>query len=1773
MKTIQTNNGKKGGSLVGKSHAEGGIKAVVVDTQRPIEVESGEVIINKHAAKKYWKELSEINQSAGNGVPIEEPIFAKGGNFESTDKKEIYKKWKQLVNMSHSELKDFYESKEGKEAGLSKNEAREQGIHSGRESAEWIMKMKKTPMSEWTLPMWRWAKRQISFINRMSGVNGDLYDDKGNKTRKHTSLLIWGHNPKKMKMGGGIEFITEKKGTLIRGNEIIKYAEKVNGNYRLVFYKIKESNGRVPIVCDAFDYCHKLDTNDVSADELIELIKKNNLMEEGGNVITYRNKFNKKYGFELNESHSLKEIAKLTDIKLSSLQDIYDKGIGAYKTNPASVRPNVKSKEQWAMARVYSAIMGGKAARVDSNELERGNKYSEGGLIPANGSLVTKDKKLKLDYNKIGNDFEFVVYEGEPNSVEGYTKVSYKKRDKNKVLMNYNQFVNYLYSEGFIDYKFGKGGFIAPNGKPSNLTPEQYKLVRTPEFKAWFGDWENDPKNASKVIDENGEPLVVYRGFNSKSDVGFKFKYGINRFKNNRNSNRFAHYFTRSKNVANEYAEQGEKKNEKDVIVKSYFLKSNSLLDLTKNNKSYPSFDEWVKVRESYMEFSLYGLIKQLENRLIPTYSYLFSSVIDKAKDENDIDELSELKIKEVNNKIKLEEKDNLKRYNDSEDINLFQLVKMISGKELDKVLNDSYNINDAEVKRNVFEWFINYKASDSIVISSLDIFLKELIINSGYNGGVFNEFQFGVRKPIDKEVYFVFDSNQIKLADGTNTTFDGGNPDIRYEQGGGIEVDCIEFIKNTEAIKNNGYYLHIKNTNVYVGADDKKISNVKSLLLITYNSGGQSNLKASDTINSSLLSTELAKLLGCEISVARIIVSEQISHSKRFSLDILNNFKNENIIIADRGKIECTNIGKFEQGGVIAPNGKPSNLTPEQYKLVRTPEFKAWFGDWENDPANASKVVDMNGEPLAVYHGTKESFNEFKKEKQNAATGFGDFGAGFYFTSSYGTAKYYTIKFENRIIFSVFLKILNPFVIELNWERFSENTIENYKKLKGLFDWQKLAIKNVLIDKNDYRPSKTITKEIGDFNFQDILIVNGFDGVFVNRFNIFEFEDANHQNQILPLNEIVAFEPNQIKLADGSNTTFDSNNLDIRYEQGGGVEVDDLGEIFVIKNKLKSGVELLEAYMVVDKTNPFVLQFKNRAIYCLKFSKNKDGKWHFYNVAVGFTKEEFKEIKEKSLKPTLQNTSIIIGAEKKILYELMKYEIDYLISKSFVLSPLFVDKYGVTYSVDKIDDDFYSVNESFVKKGKSVENNNSLDTYANLGGNVFKAINNLYKRAKEEKEMAKGGDVGQKIKCRRCGWHWNTKDSEEFDKYVCHKCGYDNELKKGIKAESEHIKTAKDLYEHNITPNQAAKSIAEEHLSEDPEYYTKLLEKFENGGGIDETFSFKTPTGEPSRLTYLQQVLVRTKAFKNWFGDWETAAKNFLKDNKQNFNIHYKGISKVIDGITREPKVVYHGTRTADEFYMFDVSKEKGVGRPYAYFAHNQEYSENFTTFSQRGDNNSKPLMYNCFLCIKNPFMAKGHEYSDKKRDAKSWIRTIVGTIVWDKYETIERNEKTKKFENVVKEQIEKYLNEAIGNDKRPFWAFMARDKNSEFKMFLVSHGYDGIFYTEEFSSLYDVENPKEFTEAVTVFNPNDIKLADGRNLNFNPMQSDIRYETGGNLEEPIKEEPILSKKDRLGKLLFGEKYANGGGINKENNIIQKTNETSENRKFVDNLIKKINE
>ena len=90
----------------------------------------------------------------------------------------------------------------------------------------------------------------------------------------------------------------------------------------------------------------------------------------GGSKKTHRINFLEENDLE-DKGYSVKELSKISGVSLDVLQEVYNRGIGAYKTNPSSVRmkgsykkgvnaPMSKklSKEQWAMARVYSFLDG-----------------------------------------------------------------------------------------------------------------------------------------------------------------------------------------------------------------------------------------------------------------------------------------------------------------------------------------------------------------------------------------------------------------------------------------------------------------------------------------------------------------------------------------------------------------------------------------------------------------------------------------------------------------------------------------------------------------------------------------------------------------------------------------------------------------------------------------------------------------------------------------------------------------------------------------------------------------------------------------------------------------------------------------------------------------------------------------------------------------------------------------------------------------------------------------------------------------------------------------------------------------------------------------------------------------------------------------------------------------------------------------------------------------------------------------------------------------------
>lgn len=201
------------------------------------------------------------------------------------------------------------------------------------------------------------------------------------------------------------------------------------------------------------------------------------------------------------------------------------------------------------------------------------------------------------------------------------------------------------------------------------------------------------------------------------------------------------------------------------------------------------------------------------------------------------------------------------------------------------------------------------------------------------------------------------------------------------------------------------------------------------------------------------------------------------------------------------------------------APNGESTNLTEQQWLQVRTPAFKAWFGDWENDPDNASKVVDENGEPKVMYHGTQGNFTEFDIKNLSKNTGNeGFYGSGFYFSNLDEASKY------GPNVFGVYLNLKNPlFNTQEDLAQFAEDI--------GFPEGEEISIVDDLTEDG-----------LEGAEFTRMLVERGYDGVIAS-------EDMLGDNI-----EIVAFNPNQIKSATDNAGTFDDSNPDIRYSRAAGM-------------------------------------------------------------------------------------------------------------------------------------------------------------------------------------------------------------------------------------------------------------------------------------------------------------------------------------------------------------------------------------------------------------------------------------------------------------------------------------------------------------------------------------------------------------------------------------------------------------------------------------------
>jgi len=134
---------------------------------------------------------------------VSEILTEEVSDSEKKRRQDLYSRWKTLVNMSAESLEKWLDrqlelakSDPKKHPGLKQSVASKLGISTGRQSAKHIISMKKRPVKDWDANDWRWAGKQVSFISRMKGAAGPLYDENGEPTRKLLSLKVWGHSPR-----------------------------------------------------------------------------------------------------------------------------------------------------------------------------------------------------------------------------------------------------------------------------------------------------------------------------------------------------------------------------------------------------------------------------------------------------------------------------------------------------------------------------------------------------------------------------------------------------------------------------------------------------------------------------------------------------------------------------------------------------------------------------------------------------------------------------------------------------------------------------------------------------------------------------------------------------------------------------------------------------------------------------------------------------------------------------------------------------------------------------------------------------------------------------------------------------------------------------------------------------------------------------------------------------------------------------------------------------------------------------------------------------------------------------------------------------------------------------------------------------------------------------------------------------------------------------------------------------------------------------------------
>ena len=305
---------------------------------------------------------------------------------------------------------------------------------------------------------------------------------------------------------------------------------------------------------------------------------------------------------------------------------------------------------------------------------------------------------------------------------------------------------------------------------------------------------------------------------------------------------------------------------------------------------------------------------------------------------------------------------------------------------------------------------------------------------------------------------------------------------------------------------------------------------------------------------------------------VAAMYISDEVANDliNSYSISATPNTNAQNFPSADSGYGEAlANRDKLmilenarANGTIGTINGKKSNLPDELWAVVRTDAFKDWFGDWQNDPANASKVLDENGEPLVVYHGSRMAgFDKFGRGEARDSQGV-------YTTSNRRAAESYATSNEewklgqtmpeaelgvpdHHGVYSLFVNMRNPKVIDFEgkeFDRFGEPKYEVATN-EALDNGERGIMFDTLEEAEAYiaeHPEEDLDY-VDKYTTSDDMLLQakeeGYDGVI--------FTNIIDSRYPAPITNYVPFEPNQVKSATQNIGTFDAKDDRIEFMVG----------------------------------------------------------------------------------------------------------------------------------------------------------------------------------------------------------------------------------------------------------------------------------------------------------------------------------------------------------------------------------------------------------------------------------------------------------------------------------------------------------------------------------------------------------------------------------------------------------------------------------------------